>query len=138
MRLAGIILVLVLVIAGAAGWLLLRTGGPMSFAGGAPVDLSQYRGPDPTGVPPALAKADLVRRGEYLARAGDCAACHTAPDGKAFAGGYAFRLPFGTIYSPNITPDTETGIGEWSDADFLRAMHDGIGKNGAYLYPAFP
>ena len=138
MRLAGIILVLVLVIAGAVGWLLLRTGGPMSFAGGAPVDLSQYRGPDPTGVPPALAKADLVRRGEYLARAGDCAACHTAPDGKAFAGGYAFRLPFGTIYSPNITPDTETGIGEWSDADFLRAMHDGIGKNGAYLYPAFP
>jgi mono/diheme cytochrome c family protein len=137
-RLAGIIVVIVLVIAGGVGWLLLRSGGPMKFAGGAPVDLSQYRGPDPTGVPAALAKADLVRRGEYLVRAGDCAACHTAPDGKAFAGGFAFRLPFGTIYSPNITPDTETGIGNWSDADFLRAMHDGIGKNGEYLYPAFP
>ena len=138
MRLAAIIVVIVLVIASGAGWLLLRTGGPMNFAGGAAVDLGQYHGPDPTGVPAALANADLVRRGEYLARAGDCAACHTAPDGKAFAGGYAFRLPFGTIYSPNITPDPQTGIGKWSDADFLRAMHDGIAKNGEYLYPAFP
>jgi mono/diheme cytochrome c family protein len=137
-RLPVIIVVIVLAIAGGVSWLLLRTHGAMSFASGAPVDLSQYRGPDPTGVPPALAKADLVRRGEYLARAGDCVTCHTAPDGKAFAGGYAFKLPFGTIYSPNITPNSQTGIGDWSDADFLRAMHDGIGKNGEYLYPAFP
>jgi mono/diheme cytochrome c family protein len=132
------VVVIVLIIGGSVGWLILRTHGPMSFAGGTPVDLSQYHGPDPTGVTAALAQADPVKRGEYLVRAGDCLTCHTAPDGKAFAGGYAFKLPFGTIYSANITPDTQTGIGNWSDADFLRAMHDGIAKNGEYLYPAFP
>lgn len=82
--------------------------------------------------------AALIARGEYLARAGDCAACHTAPGGQPFAGGLAFRLPFGTIYAPNITPDRETGIGAWSDADFVRALHRGIGRNGENLYPAFP
>jgi hypothetical protein len=65
-------------------------------------------------------------RGEYLTRAGDCVACHTAPHGKPFAGGRAFKLPFGTLYSPNITPDEETGIGDWSDDDFVRALHQGI------------
>jgi hypothetical protein len=79
----------------------------------------------------------LVAKGEYLTKAADCAACHTAPGGKPFAGGRAFKLPFGTIYSTNITPDRETGIGQWSDAEFVRALHKGIGKNGEDLYPAF-
>jgi mono/diheme cytochrome c family protein len=98
----------------------------------------------PAGEETAVASANqpsgaaLIARGEYLARAGDCAACHTAPGGQPFAGGLAFRLPFGTIYAPNITPDRETGIGAWSDADFLRALHRGIGRNGENLYPAFP
>ena len=72
-------------------------------------------------------------------RAADCAACHTAPGGKPFTGGLAFKLPMiGTLYSTNITPDDETGIGAWSDDEFVRALHDGIGKDGEHLYPAFP
>ena len=80
----------------------------------------------------------LVAKGEYLTKAADCAACHTAPGGQPFAGGRAFKLPFGTIYSTNITPDLQTGIGQWSDAEFVRALHRGIGKNGEDLYPALP
>lgn len=141
MRLAGkiaAIVVIVLVAAAGIAWLVLHTRGPTSFAGGTPIDLADYHGANPTGAAADLAHADLVKRGEYLARAGDCAACHNALGGKPFAGGYAFRLPFGTIYSSNITPDRETGIGAWSDDDFLRALHDGIGKDGENLYPAFP
>ncbi|RDU95154.1 cytochrome c [Trinickia dinghuensis] len=82
--------------------------------------------------------ADLVKRGEYLARAGDCIACHTADKSRPFAGGLPIGTPFGTLYTPNITPDPETGIGRWTDADFLRAMQQGIGKGGEHLYPAFP
>ena len=81
---------------------------------------------------------DLIARGAYLVRAADCEPCHTAPDGKPFAGGVAFKLPFGTIYSSNITPDKATGIGTWSDDDFVRALHQGIAKNGSHLYPALP
>ena len=81
---------------------------------------------------------ELVARGEYLVRAADCAACHNAPGGKPFAGGLAFDLPFGTIYSTNITSDQETGIGTWSDDDFARALHQGVAKDGSHLYPAFP
>jgi mono/diheme cytochrome c family protein len=95
------------------------------------------------GSAPALAgapsTADVLARGEYLTKAADCAACHTAPgSGRAFAGGVPFRLPFGTIYSSNITADAATGIGSWSDDDFLRALQEGIGKHGEHLYPAFP
>jgi mono/diheme cytochrome c family protein len=86
----------------------------------------------------ADAQPDLVKRGEYLARAADCMPCHTASDDKPFAGGRAFKLPFGTLYSPNITADAQTGIGQWSDEDFARAMHEGIRKDGQRLYPAFP
>jgi mono/diheme cytochrome c family protein len=80
----------------------------------------------------------LIARGAYLVRAADCAACHNIPDGKPFAGGFAFHLPFGTIYSTNITADKETGIGNWSDNDFVRALHQGVAKEGTHLYPAFP
>lgn len=79
-----------------------------------------------------------VSRGQYLVRAGDCMACHTADGGKAFAGGRAVPTPFGTIYSTNITPDPATGIGNWSFEDFYRAMHYGIRRDGSRLYPAFP
>jgi mono/diheme cytochrome c family protein len=82
--------------------------------------------------------ADLVKRGAYLARAGDCIACHTADKSRPFAGGLPIGTVFGTIYTPNITPDPETGIGRWTDEDFVRAMHQGIGKGGERLYPAFP
>ena len=80
----------------------------------------------------------LIAKGEYLAKAADCAACHTAPGGKPLAGGLAFKLPFGTIYAPNITPDREHGIGAWSDAEFVRALRQGVGRHGEDLYPAFP
>jgi mono/diheme cytochrome c family protein len=112
--------------------------GPMDFAGGHGVVLADYHTADPTGVPPSLARASLVQRGEYLARAADCAACHTAKGGTPFAGGLAFVLPFGTIYSANITPDEDTGIGTWSDASFLNAIHKGVDDEGKALYPAMP
>jgi mono/diheme cytochrome c family protein len=79
-----------------------------------------------------------IERGRYLARAGDCEACHTDDKGKPFAGGRPVPTPFGTIYATNITPDRETGIGQWSDAQFWNAMHDGIRPGGQHLYPAFP
>src|ERR1700691_3217325 len=81
---------------------------------------------------------ELVRRGEYLARAGDCIACHTAPEGRIFAGGLAMLTPFGTLYSSNITPDAEAGIGKWSADDFYRTMHSGRFPDGGLIYPAMP
>jgi mono/diheme cytochrome c family protein len=79
-----------------------------------------------------------IEKGRYLAQAGDCAACHTAEGGKPFAGGRAIPTPFGTIYSTNITPDKETGIGNWKEEQFYRAMHEGMAPGGRHLYPAFP
>src|SRR6476620_2838231 len=104
--------VVVLAAMAAVAWLLLRSGDPTAFASGKRVDVADFKGASPTGVPSSLAQADPVARGEYLARAADCVACHTAPGGKPFAGGLAFTLPMiGTLYSTNITPDAETGIG---------------------------
>jgi mono/diheme cytochrome c family protein len=79
-----------------------------------------------------------MERGHHLVDAGDCTACHTAKGGKPFAGGRPIETPFGVIYSPNITPDRQTGIGGWSDEDFYRAMHLGVAPDGSRLYPAFP
>jgi mono/diheme cytochrome c family protein len=112
--------------------------GPTAFAGGRRVALTGYHEQDPTGVPAELKAATLVDRGEYLTRAADCVVCHTAKDGVPFAGGRAFILPFGTIYSTNITPDVETGIGGYTDANFLDAVHKGIGRGNTKLYPAMP
>src|SRR6516165_4295016 len=89
----------------------------------------------------AAARADdkaLIAKGEYLARAGDCIACHTNPGGALFAGGLAMPTPFGTIYSSNITPDPETGIGGWSADDFYGVMHTGRFPDGGLIYPAMP
>ena len=83
-------------------------------------------------------QAALVKRGEYLARAGDCIACHTTRGGQTFAGGLAMATPFGTLYTPNITPDDQNGIGKWTSDDFYRALHTGRAKDGSLLYPAFP
>lgn len=88
--------------------------------------------------PAASADAALVERGAYLARAGNCMACHTARGGAPYAGGRAILTPFGTIHAPNITSDAETGIGDWSADDFWRALHNGKAKDGKLLYPAFP
>ncbi|MFT6945154.1 MAG: mono/diheme cytochrome c family protein [Yoonia sp.] len=87
-----------------------------------------------------LAADDIVvsGSGEYVMRLADCAACHTAKDGKPFAGGYPIESPLGTIYSSNITPDAEHGIGDWTLADFRAALYDGIDAEGQHLYPAMP
>jgi mono/diheme cytochrome c family protein len=79
-----------------------------------------------------------LSRGEYLARAGDCVACHSAPGGKAFAGGLKMGTPLGAIYATNITPDIETGIGTYTVEDFGRALRDGVAKDGRHLYPVMP
>jgi mono/diheme cytochrome c family protein len=94
----------------------------------------------PTATAPAVVNAttQYLNRGEYLARAGDCVACHTEPGGKQFAGGRAMPTPFGNLYAPNITPDDETGIGKWSSDDFYRMMHTGVSRDGSLLYPAMP
>ena len=122
--------------AAALGWFA-TVPGPMDFADGKPVPLSAYAGA-PTGVPAELAGASLVARGEYLTRAADCEVCHTAIGGKPYAGGFAMNLPFGAIYSTNITPDRETGIGAYTDQEFVAAVRHGVRRDGARLYPAMP
>ncbi|MGA7816632.1 c-type cytochrome [Caballeronia sp.] len=83
-------------------------------------------------------QAELIKRGEYLARAGDCIACHTVRGGQTFAGGLPMLTPFGTLFTPNITPDDQNGIGKWSSDDFYRSLHNGRSKDGSLLYPAMP
>ncbi|UGB38909.1 cytochrome c [Frateuria soli] len=80
----------------------------------------------------------LIARGAYLATVGDCAACHTAQGGKPYAGGRALPTPFGEVPAPNLTPDDATGLGRWSFDAFWRALHEGVGRDGHALYPAFP
>ena len=81
---------------------------------------------------------ELVQHGAYAARAGDCAACHTAPKGQPFAGGQPFPIPIGKVFSTNITPDLETGIGRYDADDFVKAMREGVAKDRHRLYPAMP
>ena len=128
---------LVAIVGAALAWALIGPGA-LAFAGGHTAPLGAYQGPAPTGAPADLKAADLVARGKYLTQAADCEVCHTREGGAPFAGGFPFKTPFGVMYSPNITPDRKTGIGGWSDAQFLRAVHQGVGRNGERLYPAFP
>ncbi len=101
-------------------------------------------GADDAGTPPALAGAPAAAsdaaRGAYLALAGNCAGCHTdtARGGAAWAGGLAIATPFGTVYTSNLTPDAETGLGRWTADDFWRALHHGRSRDGRFLLPAFP
>jgi mono/diheme cytochrome c family protein len=81
---------------------------------------------------------ELIAKGEYLARAGDCIACHTKPGGALFGGGRAMATPFGTIYSSNISPDPATGIGKWTADDFYKAMHEGRFPDDGLIYPVMP
>lgn len=114
----------VLVLAAAlVAWLNVRHEAPLAADGAAP-------GP--------AASQQLIERGAYLARAGNCAGCHTARGGEAFAGGRGIDTPFGTVYAGNLTPDDETGLGHWTGAEFWRALHHGRSKDGRLLYPAFP
>jgi len=90
-------------------------------------------------IAPALAQGD-AKRGEYLAKAGGCLGCHTEDkkDATPFAGGRALKTPFGTFFGPNITPHLQAGLGKWTEADFMRAMHHGRRPDGANYFPAFP
>lgn len=116
-----VLIVVVVTVLGFAGFLL--------FAWKPAID-AQARPPSPDEA--------AVDRGATLVEIGNCASCHTTPDGYAFAGGLAVPSQFGTIYSTNITPDMETGIGSWSQAAFRRAMREGVDREGNHLYPAFP
>jgi len=124
----------------ARGWLKIigAVAAAAVVAGGAFVGWRLYDRDPETSAADITPTPELIAKGEYLVKAADCAACHNAPGGKPFAGGVAFKLPFGTIYSTNITADRDTGIGTWSDDDFVRALHQGIAKDGSHLYPAFP
>ena len=122
-----VFVVLLVLALGVAGWLLLAShrGDPASDR------LGQLA----TGE--NLADPALIEKGRYLTMVGDCAACHTQRGGAPFAGGHYVPTPFGRIPSPNITPDDATGLGQWTFADFWRAMHSGRGRHGELLYPAF-
>lgn len=97
------------------------------------------RGEEPLPAAEALQSTpELVQRGEYLARVGNCMACHTAQGGALYAGGRGIETPFGVVYTSNLTPDRAHGLGAWTSAEFWRAMHHGRSKNGRLLYPAFP
>jgi len=111
-----------LVGAGAMAWFVTRT--PASSFDGA--------------VPPEVPSDAMIRHGEYVARLGDCVACHSTPDSAPFAGGLEMATPLGSIFATNITPDRETGIGEYSLADFDRAVRHGVARDGHRLYPAMP
>ena len=89
---------------------------------------------------PAIAATDaeLIKQGQYLVQAGDCVACHTAPGGNLMAGARAMPTPFGTLYSSNITPDAETGIGKWTADNFYNMLHTGRSPDGGLIYPAMP
>lgn len=101
---------------------------------------SEYYPEYPATTPASPDQKALVDKGEYLAKMGDCIACHTHMEGSAkpYAGGLPIETPFGTFYSPNITPDKETGIGNWSEADFIRAMKEGKDPHGRNYFPVFP
>ena len=90
--------------------------------------------------PPGRSAFDtaLISRGTNLAAIGDCVSCHTAPEGKPYAGGFPLNTMYGTVYGTNITPEPETGIGRWSLPAFVRAMREGVDREGRHLYPAFP
>jgi mono/diheme cytochrome c family protein len=122
LRVLGLVLLAILLLL--AAWAVLAWPREQHIASRTPADFA------PT--------AANLARGAYLARAGDCMACHTARGGAAYAGGRAIETPFGTVNSPNITPDRATGLGAWSADDFWRALHNGKSRDGRLLSPAFP
>lgn len=128
-------------------WRRWLAGGGMGGVAGGLIGLACSMLPAPPSIAPLPAGADpdasmwsaaMLERGRQVALAGDCAVCHTAPGGQTNAGGFALETPFGTVWSTNITPDRETGIGAWTYEAFARAMRHGIARDGHHLYPAFP
>jgi len=115
-------------------------GGLMAAATGALVVAAPWRTsiPPVTRVDTSIFSTQAIERGRLVALTGDCMVCHTAPGGQTNAGGLGLDTPFGTIFTTNITPDPETGIGAWSYKAFERAMREGIHRDGRHLYPAFP
>ena len=109
-----------------AGWLFLRGGQASVPRSASQVDAAALKDPA------------LIAKGQYLTLIGDCASCHTEQGGTRFAGGRVVGTPFGDIPAPNLTPDRETGLGEWSFEAFRQALHSGVDRNGQFLYPAFP
>ncbi len=120
----GLVLAVMLIVMLSAGvaWLNVRGEAPLEAA----------------GIPAPPASAEVIARGAYLARAGNCMGCHTADGGATLAGGRGIDTPFGVVVAPNITPDATTGIGLWSAGEFWRSLHHGRSKDGRLLYPAFP
>lgn len=118
-----VLLLLALTAIALVGWLNIR--------GEADIDASE-------AAAPLAATAEQIAQGAYIARAGNCAACHTARGGADYAGGLGIATPFGTVYTSNLTPDAQTGLGRWTPAAFWRAMHHGRSADGRLLYPVFP
>jgi mono/diheme cytochrome c family protein len=120
-------------------WTISSSLAALGIAAAAVITLN-LRGEEPLpSAPEAFTSTpELVARGEYLARVGNCMACHTTQGGAAFAGGRGIETPFGVVHSSNLTPDKAHGIGQWSSAEFWRAMHHGRSRDGRLLYPAFP
>jgi mono/diheme cytochrome c family protein len=114
------------------------SGGARPAASAAASGASAIAAAGASGAVRENAMTQRLARGEYLARAGDCVACHTLPNGRPFAGGRPMPTPFGALYAPNITPDDETGIGTWTADDFWTMLHTGVSKDGSLLYPAMP
>jgi mono/diheme cytochrome c family protein len=121
LRLVAAALLLLALAAAAVAWLNVRGESPLDGDAGV-----------------VAATPELVARGAYLARLGNCAACHTDRGGAAFAGGKGIATPFGTVYASNLTPDAKTGLGAWTPAQFWRALHNGRSADGRLLVPAFP
>ena len=115
-----------------------KTTGRAAALLGLALFLAGCSGRDAAIGPPPRVTPELLERGRYLATAGNCAACHTTADGAIFAGGLAFETPFGKLFSANITPDPDTGIGRWSLAQFAAALRHGVRASGEHLYPVFP
>ena len=119
-------------------WTISSALAALGVAAAAVVTLN-LRGEEPLPAAETLqATPALVQRGEYLARVGNCMACHTTQGGASYAGGRGIETPFGVVYSSNLTPDKARGIGTWTSAEFWRALHHGRSKDGRLLYPAFP
>lgn len=114
------------------------TAAPAKPAAAAPAAASTPASAPAPAASGASATDDLIAKGKYLVTAGDCMPCHTGPDAQPFSGGLVLQTPFGGISSPNLTPDKDTGLGTWTEEEFYKALHDGIGKDGEYLYPAMP
>ena len=129
---AAVVVILGLVLVSAGSWLRLKST-PTTVSDPPPGLLSILTMPIPDGP-----EADLVRRGRYLAIAGDCASCHTRRGGRPFEGGLGIGTPFGIIYSANLTSDRDTGIGSWTPDQFFRALNRGVDPQGKHLYPALP